>query len=60
MANPTPRPFQENETIRLEAFSDGVFAIDIPLLTFELKALAFKEGYTNPDRPDFINPKHTD
>ncbi len=30
--------FQDNETVRIEAFSDGVFAIDITLLTFELKA----------------------
>ncbi|UFH54537.1 TMEM175 family protein [Spirosoma sp. KNUC1025] len=30
--------FQGNETVRMEAFSDGVFAIDITLLTFQLKA----------------------
>ena len=30
--------FQENGTIRMETFSDGVFAIDITLLTFQLKA----------------------
>lgn len=30
--------FQENETVRMEAFSDGVFAIDITLLTFQLRA----------------------
>ena len=29
--------YQENETIRMETFSDGVFAIDITLLTFQLK-----------------------
>ncbi len=46
MAN-TPTHFQENETPRIEAFSDGVFAIDITLLTFELKAPAFKEEYTS-------------
>ncbi len=40
-------PFQENETVRLEAFSDGVFAIDITLLTFQLKGPAFKEDYTS-------------
>ncbi len=39
--------FQENETVRLEAFSDGVLAINITLLTFELKAPAFKESYTS-------------
>ena len=39
--------FQENETTRIEAFSDGVFAIDITLLTFELKAPVFKEEYTS-------------
>lgn len=37
-------PFQENETVRMEAFSDGVFAIDITLLTFQLKAPAHPEG----------------
>jgi uncharacterized membrane protein len=36
--------FQENETVRMEAFSDGVFAIDITLLTFELKAPKHTEG----------------
>ena len=35
--------FQDNETVRIEAFSDGVFAIAITLLTFGLKA---------PDHPD--------
>ena len=30
--------YQENGTIRMETFSDGVFAIDITLLTFQLKA----------------------
>lgn len=39
--------FQENETVRIEAFSDGVLAINITLLTFELKAPTFKETYTN-------------
>lgn len=39
--------FQENETVRIEAFSDGVLAINITLLTFELKAPTFKEAYTN-------------
>lgn len=41
------KTFQENETIRIEAFSDGVLAINITLLTFELKAPAFKESYTS-------------
>ncbi|MBO0933076.1 TMEM175 family protein [Fibrella aquatilis] len=36
--------FQENETVRMEAFSDGVFAIDITLLTFELKAPRHPDG----------------
>lgn len=36
--------FQDNETSRIEAFSDGVFAIDITLLTFELKAPKYPEG----------------
>ena len=39
--------FQENETVRLEAFSDGVFSILITLLTFELKAPELKEAYTS-------------
>ncbi len=34
--------FPENETVRLETFSDGVFAIDITLLTFQLKAPSLK------------------
>lgn len=42
-----PSNFQENETIRMEAFSDGVLAINITLLAFELKAPAFKETYTS-------------
>lgn len=42
-----PANFQENETVRMEAFSDGVLAINITLLTFELKAPAFKETYTS-------------
>ncbi len=39
--------FQENETGRLEAFSDGVFSILITLLTFELKAPDLDEAYTS-------------
>jgi uncharacterized membrane protein len=42
-----PANFQENETVRMEAFSDGVLAINITLLSFELKAPAFKESYTS-------------
>ncbi len=44
---PQPDNFQDNETVRIEAFSDGVFAIAITLLTFELKAPAFKAEYTS-------------
>ena len=44
---PQPNNFQDNETVRIEGFSDGVFAIAITLLTFELKAPAFKESYTS-------------
>jgi uncharacterized membrane protein len=47
MLPPASNRFQDNDTARLEAFSDGVFAIDITLLTFELKAPAFHETYTS-------------
>jgi uncharacterized membrane protein len=47
MTTPPNQSFQDNETVRMEAFSDGVFAIDITLLTFELKAPAFKDTYTS-------------
>ncbi len=33
--------------MRMEAFSDGVLAINITLLSFELKAPAFKEAFTS-------------
>lgn len=33
---------QANETLRMETFSDGVFAIDITLLTFQLKSPSLK------------------
>lgn len=36
--------FQENETVRMESFSDGVFAIDITLLIFQLKAPSLKSA----------------
>jgi uncharacterized membrane protein len=39
--------FQENETVRMETFSDGVFAIDITLLTFQLKAPSLKQATSN-------------
>ena len=39
--------FQENETVRIEAFSDGVLAINITLLMFELKAPEVKESYNS-------------
>ena len=39
--------FQENETVRMETFSDGVFAIDITLLTFQLKAPSLKAATSN-------------
>lgn len=42
-----PSNFQENETVRIEAFSDGVLAINITILAFELKTPAVKEGYTS-------------
>lgn len=47
MLNKNSTPFQDNETARIEAFSDGVFAIDITLLSFQLKAPEFKESYTS-------------
>ncbi|GAB4021111.1 DUF1211 domain-containing protein [Spirosoma sp. KCTC 42546] len=39
--------FQGNETLRMETFSDGVFAIDITLLTFQLKAPSLKAATSN-------------
>ncbi len=39
--------YQENETVRMEAFSDGVLAINITLLTFELKAPVPKDELTS-------------
>lgn len=39
--------FQENETVRIETFSDSVLAINITLLMFELKAPEFKESYNS-------------
>jgi uncharacterized membrane protein len=39
--------FQENETLRMETFSDGVFAIDITLLTFQLKAPSLNVATSN-------------
>lgn len=39
--------FQENETVRMEAFSDGVMAIAITLLTFELKAPALQDAFSS-------------
>ncbi|TAE28299.1 MAG: DUF1211 domain-containing protein [Cytophagales bacterium] len=48
MPNATPpQQFQDNETVRIEAFSDGVFAIAITLLTFELKAPTVKDDFTS-------------
>lgn len=39
--------FQESETVRIETFSDGVLAINITLLMFELKAPEVKESYNS-------------
>ncbi|MVM35834.1 DUF1211 domain-containing protein [Spirosoma sp. HMF4905] len=39
--------YQGNETLRMETFSDGVFAIDITLLTFQLKAPGLKAATSN-------------
>ncbi|WP_020594636.1 TMEM175 family protein [Spirosoma panaciterrae] len=39
--------FQESETLRMETFSDGVFAIDITLLTFQLKTPSLRAATSN-------------
>jgi uncharacterized membrane protein len=41
-----PETAQERETQRLEAFSDGVFAITITLLVLEIKVPHLEEGAT--------------
>ena len=38
--------YQDNDTLRIEAFSDGVFAIDITLLTLDLKPPILKNEFT--------------
>lgn len=47
MLNRNTNSFQDNETGRIEAFSDGVFAIEMTLLSFQLRGPAFKESFTS-------------
>ncbi|MBC8155789.1 MAG: DUF1211 domain-containing protein [Bacteroidetes bacterium] len=47
MLNRNTNSFQDNETSRIEAFSDGVFAIEMTLLSFQLRGPAFKESFTS-------------
>ena len=44
----------EKETARVEAFSDGVFAIAITLLILEIKVPDFTEKSTNPQLFDAL------